>query len=104
MATTVTLDGELDLLTTARTTDLLAAATLTTSDVVVDLRSVTFMDATGLAPLAHTACQVRRRGGRMTLVLADPRLERVLRLARLSDLFTVVRDGGDAGAYCQRHA
>jgi anti-anti-sigma factor len=104
MATTVTLDGELDLLTTARTTDLLGAAARTSSDIVVDLRSVTFMDATGLGPLAHTACQVRGRGGRVTLVVADPRLERVLRLARLNDLFTVVRDGGGTDAYCQRHA
>ncbi|MEU1627683.1 STAS domain-containing protein [Streptomyces sp. NPDC020096] len=104
MATTVTLDGELDLLTTARTTGMLAAAALTTSDIVVDLRSVTFMDATGLGPLVRTARQMGRRGGRVTLVVTDPWLERVLRLARLTDLFTVVRQYGDADTYCPRHA
>ncbi|TJZ99566.1 STAS domain-containing protein [Actinacidiphila oryziradicis] len=88
--TVVELHGEIDILTAPSVTARLDALTSAGQPhLVVDLRSVTFMDCSGLA----TLCRARRRalnlGGRLGLVVDDLRLLRLLRLTRLSEAFEV---------------
>ncbi|WP_399083859.1 STAS domain-containing protein [Streptomyces sp. BBFR2] len=83
----VALDGELDVLTAPGAAVRLAAAAAHHDRLHVDLRRVTFMDTTGLAPLTRTARTLRGRGGGVTLTLAAPCLLRLLRLTGAAPLF-----------------
>jgi anti-sigma B factor antagonist len=56
---------------------------------VLDLRPVTFIDCAGLAVLCRARRRVRIRGGRLALVIHDPRVLRVLALVGLSKAFEV---------------
>ncbi|MFD9903088.1 STAS domain-containing protein [Streptomyces sp. NPDC059063] len=89
----IALWGELDIYATERLTGPLAELTLTCrGDVVLDLRDVTFLDCGGLSLLCQARNATRRRQLRLTLVLEDPFLRKVLRLAGLADSFEVTRD------------
>ncbi|MEU7044185.1 STAS domain-containing protein [Streptomyces varsoviensis] len=59
-------------------------------DVVVDLREVTFLDASGLRMLVRVKRQVADKGGALRIVRPCPRVWRVLRLTRLDRAFTVL--------------
>ncbi|MEV0263156.1 STAS domain-containing protein [Streptomyces sp. NPDC050617] len=59
-------------------------------DVVVDLRAVTFLDASGLRLLLRIKNQVAVKDGTLRLVRPSPRVWRVLRLTRLDRVFTVL--------------
>lgn len=58
--------------------------------VLVDLRSVTFLDAGGLRLLLRISEQSPRRKGRVRLVLGSPQILRVLRITRVDGVFTVL--------------
>lgn len=84
------LSGEIDMLTApciGARLDVLTARPL--PDLVVDLRSVSFIDCTGLGVLCRVANHVRARQGRLRLVTDNPRFRRILRLTRLSGAFEV---------------
>ncbi|MFE7116014.1 STAS domain-containing protein [Streptomyces sp. NPDC057654] len=59
-------------------------------NVVVDLRAVTFLDASGLRLLLRIKSQVAAKEGVLRLVRPAPRVWRVLRLTRLDRAFTVL--------------
>ncbi|POX42832.1 anti-anti-sigma factor [Streptomyces sp. Ru73] len=58
--------------------------------VIVDLRPTTFLDAGGLRLLVRIHKQVTAAGGTLRVVLGRPRVRRVIRLARLERVFTVL--------------
>lgn len=70
-----------------------AAGELT--DVVVNLRRVTALDAAGLGALLRLREAVAGRGARLTLAAAPPRVRRVLHLAGLEAIFAIA-PGPDA--------
>jgi stage II sporulation protein AA (anti-sigma F factor antagonist) len=87
----VSVCGELDLATGPLLADALAS-TDSMGDVVVDMREVTFIDASGLGVLLAAARQVADRGRALTLVCgADGVVERLLALAGVRDRLTVCR-------------
>src|SRR4051794_18097155 len=57
--------------------------------VLVDLRSVTFLDAGGLRLLLRISRQAPRRKGRVRLVLDRPQILRVLRITQVDGVFSV---------------
>ncbi|MBD0742864.1 hypothetical protein BG418_15450 [Streptomyces sp. CBMA152] len=61
-------------------------------DVVLDLRPVTFLDASGIRLLLTVRDEVARHGGRLRLVRAVPRVWQVLRIVRLDSVFTAIDD------------
>ncbi|MFE0044443.1 STAS domain-containing protein [Streptomyces albireticuli] len=60
------------------------------ADVVIDLRGVAFLDASGLRLLLRARERVLERGGRLRLVRGVPRVFRVLRVTGVEGAFTVV--------------
>ncbi|MFF7648129.1 anti-sigma factor antagonist [Streptomyces canus] len=91
--TTVTLDGELDLVTAI---PLMAHLDVLVSgphpDLVLDLRPVSFIDCAGLAVLCRARKRVRARHGRLRLVTADTRFLRILRATGLGGVFEIHPD------------
>ncbi|WP_443054925.1 STAS domain-containing protein [Streptomyces sp. NBC_00258] len=53
----------------------------------LDLRSVTFIDCSGLAALCRARNRVKIRGGRLRLVTSSPSVLRLLRLTGLAHAF-----------------
>jgi anti-sigma B factor antagonist len=61
-------------------------------NLVLDLRMVTFLDCAGVSLLCRLRNRALERGGRLRLVIVDPRFTRLLRMVRLEDAFEVVDD------------
>lgn len=88
--TVVTLHGELDLLAVpalSATLDELTA--VDRPDVVLDLRSVSFVDCSGLGVLCRARSRIRARHGRLRLVTCDSAFRRLLRCTGLTGVFEV---------------
>ncbi|MFJ4716883.1 STAS domain-containing protein [Streptomyces sp. NPDC088785] len=99
----VELWGELDILAAHRLADRLRdlfpgeGGTL-----VADLRGVTFLDCSGLSMFVRVQERLRARQARLILVLTDPFLLRVVRLAGLADALRVAPDLDTALAWPAR--
>ncbi|MFJ9535851.1 STAS domain-containing protein [Streptomyces sp. NPDC101225] len=91
--TVVEVHGEIDLCTAAPLSARLD--TLTAGgrpDVVLDLRPVIFIDCSGLRMLCRTRNRVLARRGRLRLVAGGGCFPRILRAARLADVFEIHPD------------
>ncbi|MEU7388670.1 STAS domain-containing protein [Streptomyces tanashiensis] len=84
--TVAALRGELDLVLVRHLRPELDALVRESDDLTVDIRRLTFCDATGLGLLAHCAGRMHRRGARWRLVCDQPWILRLIRLTELSDL------------------
>ncbi len=83
---TVTVEGELDLLTAPKLVaevDQLVRAE--PGDVVLDLDETLFIDSAGLAILLNLQRRLDRRGHRLRVVCDDGPVRRVIEMARLED-------------------
>lgn len=91
--TVVEMHGEIDILTatplSARLDTLTAGPR---PHLVLDLRSVTFIDGSGLRLLCRARNRVLARQGRLRLVADSGRLLRILRPALLADAFDICPD------------
>ncbi len=85
-AVLITAVGELDLGSVHILRTALAGRTLTRQDIVVDLSGLTFIDSTGVKLLLSLRSHASRTGTDLRLVVND-RVERVLQLAGLAELF-----------------
>ena len=81
--------GEVDTASATALRSLLAAAG---PNVVVDLREVTFMDASGLGVLATSGHVARMRGGAVRLVGPTHQIRRILALTLLDQVLPVYDD------------
>ncbi|MCX2185744.1 STAS domain-containing protein [Streptomyces sp. SKN60] len=84
--TTAELYGELDLVLVQRIRPELDVLAREASALTVDLRHVTFCDASGLGLLVRCAQRVRERGAAWRLVCDQPMILRLVRLAGLDDV------------------
>ncbi len=57
--------------------------------IVVDLRGITYVDSGGVGALVSMYMLVKRHGGRMALLRPSPRVNRVLRMTRLDNVFEI---------------
>lgn len=69
---------------------LLEALDAGTREVVLDLCDASFVDSTGLGVLLAARKRLAARGGRLIVVLSQPRIDRVLEIAGLDAIFEVV--------------
>ncbi|MET9954321.1 STAS domain-containing protein [Streptomyces sp. NPDC006339] len=84
--TTVELYGELDLVLVQRVRPELDVLAREAAALAVDLRHVTFCDASGLGLLVRCAQRVQGRGAVWRLVCDQPMILRLVRLAGLDDV------------------
>ncbi|MGX1910079.1 STAS domain-containing protein [Streptomyces phaeochromogenes] len=95
--TVVRLCGEIDVLTATPWSVRLDALTADPGpELVLDLRSVTFIDCSGLAALCRARKRTEIRGGRLRLVTGSPSILRLLRLTDLARSFEVYPRLSDA--------
>ncbi|MFJ9419192.1 STAS domain-containing protein [Streptomyces sp. NPDC101227] len=86
----VQLRGELDFLSAAPTIKYLDPLTAGPSpDLVLDLGRLSFLDCSGIGVLCHARRRVREAGGRLSLVITDPRFLRILGTVGLGDSFDI---------------
>ncbi|MFE3886656.1 STAS domain-containing protein [Streptomyces lydicus] len=100
--TVLELRGELDILAVSVLSDRLDEITGTQgTDLVVDVRAVTFIDCAGLSLLSRARYRTRQRGGRLRLtgVFGGGSVARLLRMTGLTESFEILSDdtGGDDG-------
>ncbi|MBZ4321489.1 STAS domain-containing protein [Streptomyces huiliensis] len=87
-AVTIELSGEIDILAEQELGPRLEAlAGRRRADLVIDLRGVTFLDASGLRLLLRVRNRVARGGGRLRVVRGGPRVSKVIRIVRLEPVF-----------------
>ncbi|MGW6413771.1 STAS domain-containing protein [Streptomyces sp. NPDC055055] len=84
--TVAALRGELDLVLVRHLRPELDALVRESVALTVDVRRLTFCDATGLGLLAHCAGDAGRRGTRWRLLCDQPWILRLIRLSALHDL------------------
>ena len=77
--------GEVDLATTPELKFVLGEARAHARLVVLDLREVTFIDASGIRAILEAAAEARRRWGRLMLIRGSVPVERMLTLSRVTD-------------------
>lgn len=88
----VTLQGEVDLQNSPDLRKELLAWLAARKDVVVDLSGVVYIDSSGIASLVEAYQTARHQGGNFSLAAVSPAALRVLKLARLDEVF-VIHDG-----------
>lgn len=92
----VALSGRLGAATVADVRAALTEAVDTgVGDLLVDLRGVELVDATGLGVLVGTHRRADRAGRRLVLTTVPPRIERLLLATRLHRVLTVDRSAGE---------
>ena len=90
----VVLSGRLDVSTVHDVRSAIHAALETGSgDLVIDLRDVEMLDATGLGMLVCAHRKAGRSGRRLVLRNLSPQLQRLLRVSRLNRILVVEETG-----------
>jgi anti-anti-sigma factor len=87
---TLTLDGELDMLTSPRLAERLAEARGAGTDAVVDLRGVRFMDSTGLRIVLDAHFEAAHSGCALALIQGPPHVRRVFEVTRTLERLTFI--------------
>lgn len=82
--------GELDLGTVEQFRQALSEAESQRTDVVIDLRGLTFIDSTGLHELVQARQRCEQQGRRLALVRGNPPVQRILTVAKLHEFFEFV--------------
>ena len=62
-------------------------------NIVFDLAALDYADSSGMAVLIACLTQIKNSGGDLRLVRAKPRIQKLLRLARVDDLLATVAKG-----------
>ena len=96
----VSFQGEIDLEHSPRAREVLLECVGRACPVLVDLSGVEYIDSSGVASLVEALQQAKSQGNSLTLASVSPSAMRVLELARLDKVFTIiasVSEGLDGG-------
>jgi anti-sigma B factor antagonist len=100
----ITVSGALDLAAERRLrSDLSEAAGVTSREVVIDLRGVTFMDSSALAVLVHANQQFQRQGRVIACVTRAGPVQRLLDVTGLSHALLAFDTPEEAAAHVLRN-
>jgi anti-sigma B factor antagonist len=100
----ITVSGALDLAAERRLrSDLSEAAGVTSREVVIDLRGVTFMDSSALAVLVHANQQFQRQGRVIACVTGAGPVQRLLDVTGLSHALLAFDTPEEAAAHVLRN-
>jgi len=86
----VRVTGELDIATAPQLAEMLGRAEERCQRMVLDLRQVTFMDASGVHVILDAALRANAAGRRLVLVRGPSQVDRVLDLTRASDTLEIL--------------
>ena len=81
--------GEIDVSTAPRLREQLTSLPIDADRVVVDLSDVTFLDSTGLGVLVASWKRCQESDASLDLVVARPRIMKVLEVTGLNAVFTI---------------
>jgi anti-sigma B factor antagonist len=88
----VSLRGEVDLYTApAFERDLQNAIQLGATRVIVDLSETTFFDSSGLDVLMSGRKRLSERGGEISVICSDPKIQKVFEITRLDRVISIHR-------------
>jgi anti-anti-sigma factor len=88
--TTVAVEGEIDIANAAQLrTCLIGCLADGRADITLDMRELTFIDASGLSVLAYVTKLAESRGGHLTLQKPPPMVQRLLDISGLDNLIQV---------------
>jgi anti-sigma B factor antagonist len=91
IATVIALSGELDLASSpALQEELDRAATSDTPMLIIDLRTLDFMDSTGLSVLVRAHQRIEEQGRQLAMVKGPQQVQRLLSLTGVADRLTLV--------------
>ena len=91
LTTRIAPSGELDIASAPEFEQAIADATAESgAELVLDLRELTFMDATGLRALAQTNARAEEAGFVLSIIRGPRQIERVLEISGLADLLPLV--------------
>lgn len=93
----VTPEGEVDLSTTDEVREELLAAAAEAATVVLDLRSVAFIDSSGIRLLVEIQRLADAQGTGFLVVRGADHVQRLFDLAGLTSRLTLIDDPGEAG-------
>ncbi|KNB52439.1 STAS domain-containing protein [Streptomyces caatingaensis] len=100
-AITIELVGEIDILAEQQLGPRIEAlAGRCRADLVIDLRGVTFLDASGLRLLLRARNRAVRCGGRLRVVRGGPRVTKVFRVVQLEAAFSWLDAPPGTGVPC----
>ena len=88
----VAISGEVDLSTSPKVRDALLDCILGGASVVVDLADVSYIDSSGVASLVEAYQSAKSRGHKFALAQVGETPLRVLKLARLDQVFIIHAD------------
>ena len=88
--TTIRISGAMDLEHSSRMRRELLDGVGRSRNVLVDMSGVTGIDSSGVASLVEVHQAAREKDGTCTLVAVDDSVMRLLRLARLDEVFTII--------------
>lgn len=88
----VRLIGEIDLETSPLARKILLDTVEKSEKFLIDMKSVTYIDSSGIATLVEAFQRAKKKGGQVTFVCLNPAVIRVLALARLDTVFTIHTD------------
>lgn len=94
-AAIVTLSGDVDLESSPRVRGALLECVKSRSNVVVDMSAVQYIDSSGVASLVEAFQTARKNGSGFVLASVSEAALRVLELARLDKVFTIVAEVAD---------
>jgi len=99
----VKVTGDLDLSTVSRFKEGVEQELRKTGvpNLVLNLRSLSFIDSTGLGAILGRHKEVTARGGRMILTEVPPKVLSMLEMAGLSSVLTIVRGQDEALRICE---
>lgn len=101
----VQLVGELDFPSAARTNSRLDPVTAGNHPhMVLDLRQVDFLDCGGIGVLCRARRRTRAHGGKLSLVITDPRFLRILDAVGLTGSFDILGAPPDTARQAERRA
>jgi anti-sigma B factor antagonist len=92
----VSLVGDVDLETSPESRRVLLECVARKVAVVADLSAVDYMDSSGVASLVEALQTSRRNGTKFSLASPQPKVLRVLQLARLDTVFRIVEHADQA--------
>lgn len=73
-----------------------------TTDLVIDLTQVSYMDSSGFGTLLGATKRVRPKGGSISLVGCSEAIERMMKITRLDTVFNLFATIDEASAHIRR--